>query len=69
MLGENPSLSRGMKDEKSQPDQEERDRLVCIFCTVLPLLDHLKFVCDKLTFYILVFYSRNFIIIISRKLF
>lgn len=60
----NGFLSRGMKDEKRELDQEGRDRLTCIFCTVLSPLDNFK-LCHKLTFYILVC-NGNVIIIISR---
>lgn len=50
----NRSLSRGMKDEKRQPDQEGRDRPVCVVCTALSPLGHFRFVCHKLSCYILV---------------
>lgn len=49
-------------------DREGRDRLMYIFYNVLSPLGNLK-VCCKLTFSVLVSYDRNFITIISRKLF
>ena len=61
----NGFLSRGVKDEKRELDQEGRDRLTCTFCTILSPLDNFK-LCHKLTFYILVSCNVNFIIIISR---
>lgn len=64
----NPSPIRGMKDEKSQPDQDGRERLVCTVCIVLPPLGHFRFVVTDypFTFY---FYNINVIVIISKRLF
>lgn len=56
-------LSAEAQRMKSQPNQERKGRLGCIVCTVLPPVGHLRFE-EELSFFILVFHNRNFIIII-----